>query len=217
MFFYIVFSATLFAGPAMRLPIMTATLLAMMAWGRIAPPGTAILSVYTSPLLAEFLAGAYLGSVFGLSLHKRPIGPTVLGALATVAALAALHVGLHSLLYGVGSVALVAAILLVERTGRLPRSRALLYLGNASYSIYLFQQIGFDVSTAVVTAIEARAGHGMIGNSETQLLAIGFAVGVGLLAYRFIEKPLTRIVRSSLAVITRRPKQAGLTGPAHQG
>ena len=85
--------------------------------------------------------------------------------------------------------------LLLERLGRLPRSVALKSIGDASFSIYLFQQFAFDgvfvllTAAALITKLPLATGH------WTRPVAVVSAVLFGLAAYRSIERALMHVTR----------------------
>ena len=132
MVFYLLFAVFLCLPARFRIPALAVTLLPIVLLGRILPHHGAIAATYTNPLQVEFLAGALLGSVFGISLRNNRLPSQVLYSLAVAVAMLALALVFHDLVYAAGCVVIVSAGLVVERQGWLPRSRALKFLGDAS-------------------------------------------------------------------------------------
>jgi peptidoglycan/LPS O-acetylase OafA/YrhL len=70
-------------------------------------------------------------------------------------------------------------------------------LGEASFAIYLFQALGFELVSAFVTG-----AHPLV----LALLSTLGATTVGVLVHRFIEKPLTTLLKRSEQGPRRLPK-----------
>jgi exopolysaccharide production protein ExoZ len=192
MFFYVVFGALLLVQARYRLAALAAVFLALVLGGAVLPPQSGIGRVYTNPYLLEFLAGACLGAIFGLRLTKLPPWPTF-GCVAAVAlAMAGLGTAFPLLLNGSGAVLFVAACMGIERGGRMPLLPFMLTIGNASYSIYLFQQVAFDATGLALRELHYRPGLHTI---PAKCLAVIVAIALGLAVYRCLERPLTRKIR----------------------
>ena len=115
--------------------------------GRLTHPQNAVGITYSSPIILNFVAGAWLGRAYGFRLIGSYVR-MMSGALAVILALAACALLYRNLIYGVAASAVLAAFLMAEKSKLLPRSAVLLALGNASYSTYLFQQLAFEGSTS---------------------------------------------------------------------
>ena len=92
-----------------------------------------------------------------------------------------------SLLYGAGSTLIIAVAVESERQGRLRVPSVLLYLGNASYSIYLAHVLALSVlaKVAVIVAQHVPVPHAAI---YLGLVAGSTLAGVGL--HELVEKPV---------------------------
>lgn len=96
-----------------------------------------------------------------------------------------------SLLYGAGSsIAIVAAVEL-ERQGRLRVPNVLLYLGNASYSIYLAHVLALSVLAKLAVMVEQHVAvpHAII---YLGLVAGATIAGIGL--HEGVEKPVLSLL-----------------------
>lgn len=99
----------------------------------------------------------------------------------------------YPLTFGVASVLVVigaAATDLAEPALRMPRF--LLYLGNASYSIYLFHSVA--LSLAVRPAERLVASHYLGVNTACLLMCVA-AVAAGCAMHSLVEQPLLKILR----------------------
>lgn len=69
--------------------------------------------------------------------------------------------------------------------------RVLQYVGNASFSIYLWHAVVFNA----VAEVFIRFGWvGVASSTGLTALMVAIGIGVGLLSYRFVEKPLLRLL-----------------------
>ena len=182
MFFYLVFGFCLFAPRRRQLPILT------VALGGFVLLGAVTASPLQYPLLLEFLAGAWLCEAWRRGWLKQGVVLIVAGViLFALGRLAPYSEAMRPLLWGLPAFLVVAGCVALEP--KLPKWKALRFLGDASYSIYLT--------------------HGMvIGLLWSRL---GWAAGViaivaGAAVYVGLERPLHRRFSAS----ARKAKQ----GPA---
>ena len=96
--------------------------------------------------------------------------------------------GVASALVVIGAAGLDVALPTLRTPG------ILLYLGNASYSIYLFHSIAMSILVRPAARVVA---HGLSVNA-TCLLMCAAAVGVGCLAHSLVEQPLLNLLRRRL-------------------
>jgi exopolysaccharide production protein ExoZ len=187
MFFYAVFALLLLA-PRQSQPIaVTGILAALVLAGLSFEPSGAAARFYTDPIILEFAAGMWLGVLW--KANRLPILPgwslAVIVLLSVVIAAWVSKVGapgdLRPILYGIPATALVAAAL--SYAGRAYRSRPAEFLGDASYSIYLWHTIAISVAVKVGT---------MLGLSAWLLYVLGIVGGIlaGMVSYVLIEKPV---------------------------
>jgi exopolysaccharide production protein ExoZ len=191
MFFYVLFALCLLAPVRIRLRLLCAVFVGLAAIGMIFKPSSPLLHTYTDPICLEFLAGALIarfgwriasprlalwvaiggGLAFGLSDHYEPAlgyaAPLILAATAS---------------------ALIVGLLSLERAGRMPHDRFLLLLGEASFAIYLFQDVGFALASPVMETANPLA--------RALVYALSAAV-TGVLTHLALEKPLTAWMKRS--------------------
>ena len=197
MFFYTAFALTLFLPTRLRLPVLTGAALASVLVGRLTHPQNAVGITYSSPIILNFVAGAWLGRAYGFRLIGSYVR-MMSGDLAVILALAACALLYRNLIYGVAASAVLAAFLMAEKSKLLPRSAVLLALGNASYSTYLFQQLAFEGVDILKVHSSTLQRHA----SFLQLADITAAVGLGLLAYLFVQRPVTAAARRLIKILT---------------
>lgn len=198
MAFYLVYALALLAPARARLPALTAALAALVVAGALLPARPAALSAATTPLLLEFLLGAWLGRWFAQGGARAgwaaPLAPLLPYGAACFA--------FPELGAGLGSYLALLLMLRAEALGRLPRLPALKRVGDASFSIYLLQEFAFSAVFVAVRALEAGSGHALRhaavgGACVVAALALGFA------GHALFERPLTRRVRAALEGRTR--------------
>ncbi|MCJ8517480.1 exopolysaccharide production protein ExoZ [Pseudorhizobium tarimense] len=206
MFFYLVFAAALLAPSGKQLPLMAGVLLLLVLAGSLTGRDGPLLSFYTQPLILEFAGGAWLGTLW---LRGKTFGP-LLGTLMIVTALAGfstIELGgfeFDAWTCGPLAMALVAGVLALEAAKRLPNLPMMAYVGDASYSTYLWHTLALAVVTKAGTHL---------GLSPLTVAAAGVVAGVliGVVAYEVVEKPIQSLVkRRRLA-----PGQALTRPPGH--
>ena len=187
MFFYVLFAGALALPATWRLSAVLAALAACVALGAGAPEG-GLLRFYGDPILLEFGAGVVIGRML-----TAPGGPPAEAALAVVAAGLALAAALtfapwapRALAAGAPAALVVGGLALAEKARGAPRWRALLAIGDASYSIYLTHAL----TLAVVSLLWRRTGASEAGAGAYYLVAMLASLAVGWLAYVLIERPI---------------------------
>jgi exopolysaccharide production protein ExoZ len=136
------------------------------------------------------LAGAFIWMAIG-TLFLRPslfaMNEIHLGRLVAVSRSFTVHV----LGLGIPAAIVIYGIVVLEIRQRWIMPRVLQYLGNASFSIYLWHVVVFYAVAEVFTRL------GWVGVvSSTGLTALMVAIGLafGLLSYHFLEQPLLRLL-----------------------
>jgi exopolysaccharide production protein ExoZ len=193
MFFYVLFALALILPRRWRLISLVVTLACLVIAGKIIGPSQSpFLWVYTSPLLLEFGAGAVIGHLW----VRR-----------------ALHIP-----FAVSLVAIVGGVYLLVMRGRPPfmdysqmlgavfmvagclhpaicrlRSRVLLALGDASYSIYLTHL--FTLGALREVWLHFVPERSSVLAMTFMILALIVCAAAGFVAYICIEKPLTARLR----------------------
>ncbi|QPC86626.1 acyltransferase family protein [Mesorhizobium sp. NBSH29] len=191
MFFYALFAVTLFLRRGTRLPVLAAMLVVLVFWGHLFEPDNPMLATYSRPIILEFLLGILIAR-WWLSEAVKPSASAGFAAFAVAAGgfclIALTGSAFSEVVHGPLSGLLLVSLLLIERAGRLPVSRALGYLGDSSYSIYLWHTMGIG---AVLKASET------FGLPSALSVVVGILAGValGALAYELIEKPVARLLK----------------------
>jgi exopolysaccharide production protein ExoZ len=204
MAFYALFALVLMVPRVRQLRLLTLVLVELAVEGAVLQPHTAAMRFYTDPHQLEFLGGLWLGRLWEKQALSRPMAvPLALVAiLGFLVSIALPHGWPKPVLYGLPSLLAVAAVLAFERrAGGIPNWPVLQTLGDASYSIYLWHTLALSVA--------ARVGH-MLALPAPLVIAMNITagLGVGLVAYRLVERPLIRWMHRPrerpLASLTRR-------------
>ena len=192
MFFYLLFALSMLflSSQKMRIAVLSLIFLCLVAARSVLQPQATILQFYGDPMLFEFAAGGWLGLLWKSGTWPRWLGWPAIG-LGTVAflILAVLHPTLMGeILLGVTARLLVAGMLGLERADRVRRIPALLILGDASYSIYLWHTMAISLIVSVGTRLH-------LSNMLLITLSVAGGAIVGVIAFRLIETPFLRYFR----------------------
>jgi exopolysaccharide production protein ExoZ len=189
MFFYALFALSLGLPRYARLAALTLALGSLVIVGRAFGPfeGTWP-SFYTNPFLLEFIVGMILAREWLRSGWRMGFLQSILLIVFGFSCLGPLHSRLINMAGGF----LIVGGCLNPRIGQY-HNRVLLYLGNASYSIYLSHQFVLEA----LAWCWARAFP--LVTWAASLIFIATAVllcaALGCLCFRFIEEPLTSWLR----------------------
>ncbi len=141
MAFYVIFAVFIGFSRGVALSLISATMVAIVAFGLVGKPTSTVLAFWTDPIILEFVAGIGL---FALRQHASPwlgqLGPVSRAILAIVALLALAlqppYAGpWRALTWGIPAAMLVMAALPGPITGQ--PSRIANVAGDLSYAIYL--------------------------------------------------------------------------------
>ncbi|WP_412065506.1 acyltransferase family protein [Rhizobium sp. SYY.PMSO] len=191
MFFYVIFAACLLLPRRLRLGSLIAVFAAFVVAGALIHPQSPLPITYTRPIILEFAAGAVLGQLW---LKGNIPGPglglaLVVAAIAGFAAIEILGLDFDELTCGPLAIALVLGMVSIERGGRLPQIAPLTYLGNGSYSIYLWH-------TLAISVIVKLAASTPIPSDVVAFLGMISGTLLGIFAYELVEKPLRNLLRN---------------------
>lgn len=155
---------------------------------------------FLDPLLLEFALGVLLGHAFRTrALDRVAAFAVALGFVATLVARWDSYGG-RVVVAGLPAALLLWIALVGERRGSFRAPRALVELGDASYSIYLLQV--FTLSAF------AKAGRFVFGTTNADLLVVFATLGTVLAAWAFhrlVEAPLVRLVQRAGARLRSAP------------
>jgi exopolysaccharide production protein ExoZ len=191
MFFYALFAMLLPLTPRNRLAAMACLFIGLVGLGLLVPPESAALKTYTSPLLLEFLIGLFIGRLW-LS-GKIPSARTgwMLIAIAGggFAFVGATYIGFNAYVLGTLAGILLLGVLALEKDGRVRRFASAAYLGDASYSIYLWHTMAISVAVKLAAATSLPPPLALS-------LAIASGTAIGLACHQFLEKPITAFLKT---------------------
>lgn len=111
------------------------------------------------------------------------------GAVLVVSAFLDLDHVLWPFLLVTGLALAIAGLARIEAGGHLRCPAWLVYVGNASYTIYLTHE---SVQGLLLKAVMKTGTHAALGGEATFLLVLAATIGLGCLAYALVEKPLLR-------------------------
>nr|WP_281367548.1 acyltransferase [Sphingomonas chungangi] len=200
MFFYLIFGLFLLARPRLRFWGTVGALLVLVGVGEAAGfPMLSRAGFYTSSIMLEFATGMALGLATTRSGVFPRLSPVLgwallIGGFAAVVALPGLIDGDSSrfLVRGIAATAVVAGMLGLEARGRIGMIPALTLLGDASYSIYLSHVVTLSVASQAWRKLHLDHLPGSV--PLFAIVATIAAAAVGILCYRYVERPLTDLV-----------------------
>jgi peptidoglycan/LPS O-acetylase OafA/YrhL len=171
-------------------------------------PQGVLMSHVLSPFVFEFLGGCGIASLAARGECRWGATAVALGLVYAIAGMVTTHALASSswdvvlfssrtrvLIYGPPAVLLVYGFVALE--GRWPRSVPcwLLAVGDASYSLYLLH----PTVLAVGMYVGYKVPHSRLPHTLWLLGMLAACLAVGLLAYRFIEKPLLNLAKRKKA------------------
>ena len=189
-FFYVLFCVILFiparVNAGLRLVSLTAGLSGLVLIGLALRPGTIAAVTYTSPLLLEFLAGAWLCHLWQRGLLPKGRAAAIILAVGvlTFAVQVRMEPGPWRVAtWGLPALLVAAGCLGIETAGRLPHVPGLRTLGDASYAIYLTHLLVQRPLLPVLHRFPTLVAL------PTVMIA---CIAAGLVVHRFVERPLHR-------------------------
>ncbi len=209
LYFYVIFTATLFAPPNLRLPLLgvwgVVTAALAVAVGGGDNPWVRLIS---APICLEFIFGAVVG---WLIVRRQFVAPEFCTAFGLVSVTIALwHAGAdfpgdwyRAVPVGLLIAVLVYGVIGLEARRQIVAPAWMRYLGDASYSIYLWHVL-------ILTALGRFFLIHLPGSSPIiHAGALAFSVAAvltgSIIAYRLIEQPLIKILHDRL--VGKRPAE----------
>jgi peptidoglycan/LPS O-acetylase OafA/YrhL len=196
-FFYLAFALAMLSRRGLLwLACLFALLAAAHPW---IPPRLFVLRFWSNPIILEFLAGIGLGLVFARG-RRLPFWASALlcgAALILFAAPARVQLGgvNRAFTRGVPAALLAAGFILgpePDRPGAV--RRALVRLGDASYTLYLSHTL--TINAVILLWRKAGVGLPWVG------LCVGMAaaIAIALLLYQWLERPMTEMLQRATRV-----------------
>lgn len=223
MYFYLLFTLLVLLGVRSRtwlllglVALVTAlNLLRHFAWHDFSPENLYRQSFAShflaSPFLLEFFAGALLAVVAEKSPGRAGAWLLAAGVAGFAGAgyvnLAVYDGGIEQgyyvvprvLLFGIPSALILLGLVGLERQGHVAPKRFSLYVGGASYAIYLSHTI-FLAATMQLGLNSALSGFPDFAVQAVFLAYCAVIVGCSTLYYRRVERPLHRVFKRALRV-----------------
>ena len=197
-FFYVLFGSLFFAKSEVRTSLLLGLLAVLITIGQFATHLNYVQTFYTSPSLVGFAFGTVLAQAYrhGLLARfsvplRRAAVPVMLGLLIAFytddwSGTEEIALWKH-LLMSSTALAIVLFPLTYETAGGMSEIAVLKYIGNTSYSIYLFHMF----SVAAVWAFAKRMFdlHHTLPYLACASLAITAGLATGLIFHYLVEKP----------------------------
>ncbi|OCJ15107.1 exopolysaccharide biosynthesis protein [Rhizobium sp. AC44/96] len=202
-FFYVLFAGALFLPRNWRLGFLSLAFGGFFAFGLIFQPTSPALHTYTRPIILEFLGGVFLAELWlrrwiaGTSLGLACVGASLSG----FAAIFLIGADFDEAICGPLAMALVYGMVSLEADGSIGRVPLLTYLGDASYSIYLWHTLAISVIVKI-------AGFAGLSSAPTVVASVIGGTILGTAAYEFVEKPFRKMFSrtgSKQGALARRP------------
>jgi exopolysaccharide production protein ExoZ len=208
MYFYLLFALAMMFSRGLAL--ITAVLVASYAVGQAIHPHHPWLQLLTSGLLLEFLAGIgialVLASVPASARTRLPGTALVMIGVVLLAASMTVHVQ-RQWKWGIPLALILLGVLWIGARCEGRIGRALSSIGDASYSIYLFQVFALPVLGILLHAAGGRALP-----APLSILALWiFGCAAGVLCWRVLEQPMGQLVRARFSNDRARPRTLAKT------
>lgn len=215
LFFYSLVAAAVFLGltGARALTAVAAVLVGLVGADIATGFGNPLLDWYGRSNVLEFALGGVLAAV--LPSIRRTMGGAVLGLAALVGGLGLLVATWGEYDHG-ATVAMIAYLLvigavlvgdIVSWDGMV--GRAARWLGDVSYSTYLWHLLVAAVISPALPGLQAEMGDGL-GFGAYVLLVLAATLAASAASYAWLERPLSR---AAACWLSRRPERAMVAKP----
>jgi exopolysaccharide production protein ExoZ len=195
-FFYVVFASLFFLGSELRTLVLCALFAALVAIGLHLQNARVTEAFYTSMSLIGFCSGTLVAQIYRHSWLTRSSQLTRILSGAMLVLLLAFYIvpwdddhttlSMH-LVMTMTAISIVLLGLQIEAAELLPRMPALKYLGDASYSLYLFHLFAIGAVWAVAKRLfDVQQPLIYLGCASVAIVA---GIGFGLVCHHLIERP----------------------------
>jgi peptidoglycan/LPS O-acetylase OafA/YrhL len=194
LYFYACFSVALLFGPRFFLPALWLWVAAsVIAIGQNYPlPRDGAggdswrTGIWANPLVLEFAMGMIVASLIARG-YRRGAWLALLGSVPLFVLGDATAESIRAFTFGPAAALLVYGFVSLEIQNRLPNMRYVAWLGDASYSLYLWQAIPLYFT---LLSFDQMGWRQVLGGFPAAFAMIAACILVSLLSYRFIEKPI---------------------------
>lgn len=200
MYFYVLFSLAMLLAPGRHVFLLSLFLLAAISVGLFMSFQNAILRLYTSSMLIEFLLGVFLGKVVGSANKSHLVIFNGVMTLAAILSITLLGFGVpvgRPEFVGFTAAALLGWWIWFEGNGGAYTNKTVLLVANASYSIYLFHTFALGAVRFATNRIGLQWGAWSV-DITTMILGAALSVVVGIGSYLVFEKPVQIFMRRRL-------------------
>ena len=189
-YFYACFSVALLFGPRFHLPALGLWVAgSVVAIGlNYSPSGTPHnpWQVWSNALVLEFVMGMLVAILISRG-YRRGAWLALIGSVPFFVLGDSSPESYRAFTFGPAAALLVYGLVSLEVQQRLPNMRYLAVLGDASYSLYLWQEIP---NYFVRLAFDEMGWRQVWGGVPAALTMVAACILVSLLSYRFIERPI---------------------------
>lgn len=194
MAFYLTFALVLpLKGAARAGGFLAASLFVVQIGQMFRPAGIA--GFYTDPIVLEFTLGVLIGLACDAGLRTSRTLAALAVAAGAVALLAAENMPVHRLARaGLPMALIVFGAVFWERARPAPALALPLAIGNASYSLYLTHLIALPIGQIAWLKLFGVPSGGVAIATYVVFCTLACLLA-GILAYRFLERPLNALTR----------------------
>lgn len=213
MLFYYLLSAVLLVTLKRAVPVFIALLAAAVLVGDVVGVRDPTWTPFSSPLLLEFVFGAIVALIFLRFGQRTEIGMGVLligvissfylrahpeqgGAAGIAMAVSSVGAMRHVMTWGLAAASIVAGVIFWSPRIQGLSGRAVISLGNASYSSYLASAIVLEFSVRILIPLGGRSS--VAKEVLFQAVMVLTVLVAGSISYKFVESPVIRWMQDKL-------------------
>lgn len=199
LYFYILTAMALAMASERRVPALVAVWATGLAVAQLVPVQGPWLSLVTSPLGFEFIAGV----LAGLYWRRLSTGTAMFLLIASAIWLGIAYgllidspdrgqsADVRALAFGPPGLLTVAALARLELAGKIPVPHLAVAMGNASYALYLTHVFVLSISGRIFSALGLTGS--VAGNCAFFVVTLSATFLVALMVHHLVERPLMRL------------------------